>query len=167
MLRAVEPPIAAFARALGAWTCRAKGLEARLQMKRKTSQTTTGPSQRQLRVAEEIRHILARLLMRGDLHESAVAGVSITVSEVRISPDLKNATVFAMPLSGKGVEEVLKGLNRSAPYLRSQVAQEIQLRYAPTLKFVQDKSFDEAHHIEEILRSERVRRDLKSDDGEA
>jgi ribosome-binding factor A len=136
-------------------------------MKRRPTKPEHGPSQRQLRVAEEIRHILARLLMRGDLHEPTLAGVSVTVSEVRISPDLKNATVFAMPLSGKGVEEVLKGLNRSAPYLRSQVAQEIQLRYAPALKFVPDKSFDEAHHIEEILRSERVRRDLKSDDGEA
>jgi ribosome-binding factor A len=136
-------------------------------MKRRPTKPEHGPSQRQLRVAEEIRHILARLLMRGDLHEPALAGVSVTVSEVRISPDLKNATVFAMPLSGKGIEEVLKGLNRTAPYLRSQVAQELQLRYAPTLKFVEDKSFDEAHHIEELLRSERVKRDLKSDDGEA
>lgn len=136
-------------------------------MKRRPTKSEQGPSQRQLRVAEEIRHILARLLMRGDLHEPTLAGVSVTVSEVRISPDLKNATVFAMPLSGKGVEEVLKGLNRSAPFLRSQVAQELQLRYAPALKFVEDKSFDEAHHIEELLRSERVRRDLKSDDGEA
>jgi ribosome-binding factor A len=137
-------------------------------MKRRTTKTEQhGPSQRQLRVAEEIRHILARLLMRGDLHDPALAGVSVTVSEVRISPDLKNATVFAMPLSGKGVADVLKGLNRSAPYLRSQVAQEIQLRYAPALTFIEDKSFDEAHHIEELLRSERVRRDLKSDDGEA
>jgi ribosome-binding factor A len=136
-------------------------------MKRRTTKTEHGPSQRQLRVAEEIRHILARLLMRGDLHDPALAGVSVTVSEVRISPDLKNATAFAMPLSGKGVEEVMKGLNRSAPYLRSQVAQALQLRYAPALKFVEDKSFDEAHHIEELLRSERVRRDLKRDDGEA
>jgi ribosome-binding factor A len=136
-------------------------------MKRRPTKPEHGPSQRQLRVAEEIRHILARLLMRGDLHDPGVAGVSVTVSEVRISPDLKNATVFAMPLSGKGVEEVLKGLNRSAPYLRSQVAQELQLRYAPALNFIEDKSFDEAHHIDELLRSDRVRRDLKSDDGEA
>ena len=135
-------------------------------MKRKATNSEHGPSQRQLRVAEEIRHILASILMRGDLHEPDVAGVSVTVSEVRISPDLKNATVFAMPLSGQGTDVVLKGLNRSAPYLRSQVAQALQLRYAPMLKFVEDKSFDEAHHIEELLRSERVRRDLKSDDGE-
>ena len=135
-------------------------------MKRKPTKPEHGPSQRQLRVAEEIRHILARLLMRGDLHDPSLAGVSVTVSEVRISPDLKNATAFAMPLSGKDVDDVLRGLNRSAPYLRSQVAQELQLRYAPTLNFVKDKSFDEAHHIDELLRSERVRRDLKSTDGE-
>ena len=136
-------------------------------MKRRTTKPEQGPSQRQLRVGEEIRHILARLLMRGDLHDPALTGVSVTVSEVRISPDLKNATVFAMPLSGKGVEDVLRGLNRSAPYLRSLVAQEIQLRYAPTLNFIADRSFDEAHHIDELLRSERVKRDLKAGDGEA
>lgn len=130
-----------------------------------------GPSQRQLRVAEEIRHILARVLMRGDLHDPALVGVSITISEVRISPDLKNATVFAMPLAGAKIDDVLKGLNRCAPYLRSQVGQELGLRYAPALKFVEDTSFDEAHHIDEILRSEKVARDLKhlrsDDDGEA
>lgn len=128
-----------------------------------------GPSQRQLRVAEEIRHILARVLMRGDLHDPLLVGVSVTISEVRISPDLKNATVFAMPLAGDKIDEVLKGLNRSAPYLRSQVGQELGLRYTPALKFVEDTSFDEAHHIDEILRSEKVARDLKhsDDDGEA
>jgi ribosome-binding factor A len=128
-----------------------------------------GPSQRQLRVAEEIRHILAGVLMRGELHDPLVAGVSVTVSEVRISPDLKNATVFALPLAGSKVEDVLKGLNRSSPFLRSQVAHALRLRYAPTLTFVEDTSFDEATHIDELLRSEKVARDLKrrSDDGEA
>jgi ribosome-binding factor A len=136
-------------------------------MKRKPTRSESGPSQRQLRVAEEIRHILARLLMRGELHDPALAGVSVTVCEVRISPDLKNATAFAMPLSGLHTEEVLKGLNRSAPYLRSQVGQALSLRYTPALRFVEDKSFDEAHHIDELLRSERVKRDLKTGDGEA
>jgi ribosome-binding factor A len=138
-------------------------------MARRPSRSEHGPSQRQLRVAEEIRHILARVLMRGDLHDPALANVSVTVSEVRISPDLKNATVFAIPLAGAHVDEVMKGLNRSAPYLRSQVGQALQLRYAPALTFVEDKSYDEAHHIDELLRSEKVARDLKtnSDDGEA
>ena len=130
---------------------------------------TAGPSQRQLRVAEEIRHILAGLLMRGELRDPALVGVSVTVSEVRISPDLKNATVYSLPLGGAKVDDVLKGLNRSAPYLRSQVAHALQLRHAPTLTFVEDRSFDEAHHIDEILKSEKVARDLKrkADDGEA
>lgn len=137
--------------------------------RRPTKPQQQGPSQRQLRVAEEIRHILARVLMRGDLHDPLLVGVSVTISEVRISPDLKNATVFAMPLAGDKIDDVLKGLNRSAPYLRSQVGQELGLRYTPALKFVEDTSFDEAHHIDEILRSEKVARDLKhsDDDGEA
>jgi ribosome-binding factor A len=126
------------------------------------SEHPSGPSQRQLRVAEEIRHVLAGVLMRGELHDPALAGVSITISEVRISPDLKNATVFSLPLGGEQVKEVMKGLNRSAPYLRAQVARSLQLRYAPSLTFVPDKSFDEARHIEELLRSEKVARDLKA-----
>jgi ribosome-binding factor A len=128
--------------------------------------TGSGPSQRQLRVGEEIRHILAGILMRGELRDPALAGVSVTVSEVRISPDLKNATAFSMPLGGEQLEPVLEGLNRSAPYLRSQVAKLLQLRHAPVLHFVADRSFDEAHHIEEILRSEKVARDLQHTDEE-
>ena len=126
------------------------------------SEHPSGPRQRQLRVAEEIRHLLAGVLMRGELRDPALAGVSITISEVRISPDLKNATVFSLPLGGEQVENVMKGLNRSAPYLRSQVGQALQLRYAPSLTFVPDRSFDEARHIEELLRSEKVARDLKA-----
>jgi len=136
-----------------------------------------GRSQRQLRVGEEIRHILAGILMRGELRDPGLAGVSVTVSEVRVSPDLKNATAFAMPLGGGQLEPVLEALNRTAPHLRSQVAKALQLRHAPALSFVADRSFDEAHHIEELLRSERVARDLRSagdnsraehgDDGEA
>lgn len=135
-------------------------------MVRKPSRTPQGPgpSQRQLRVAEEIRHILAGILMRGELRDPALAGVSVTVSEVRISPDLKNATAFAMPLGGVQLQPVLDALNRSAPFLRSQLGKTLQLRYAPTVHFVEDRSFDEAHHIEVLLRSEKVARDLKHDD---
>ena len=127
----------------------------------------TGPRQRQLRVAEEIRHILAGILLRGDLRDPALLGVSITVSEVRISPDLKNATVYSLPFGKASVANVMKGLNRSAPYLRSQVGQALNLRYTPTLTFVPDQSFDEARHIEELLRSEKVARDLKQSDDDA
>ena len=140
-------------------------------MARKPEKPNRGPSQRQLRVAEEIRHILAGVLMRGELRDSVLAGVSVTISEVRISPDLKNATAFAMPLGGALIDEVLKALNRSAPFLRSQIGHAMQLRYAPLLTFVEDKSFEEAHHIEELLRSDKVARDLRNkgnpDDGEA
>ena len=86
----------------------------------------------------------------------------MTISEVRISPDLKHATVFSLPLTGTKADDVLKGLNRCAPFLRAQVGRAMQLRYAPTLTFVADTSFDEAHRIEEILRSEKVARDLKA-----
>ena len=140
-------------------------------MSRKPTKSVSGPSQRQLRVAEEVRHILSGVLMRGELRDPVLSGVSVTVSEVRISPDLKNATAFTMPLGGAQIDEVLVALNRSAPYLRSQVGKVLQLRYSPTFKFVEDQSFDEAHHIEELLRSEKVARDLKLkdvlDDGEA
>jgi len=115
-------------------------------------------------VAEEIRHILAGILLRGDLHDPALAGVSVTVSEVRISPDLKNATVYSLPFGKASVAEVMKGLNRSAPYLRSQVGHALNLRYAPALTFVPDRSFDEAKHIDDLLRSDKVARDLKHDD---
>ena len=125
-----------------------------------------GPSQRQLRVAEEIRHILAGILLRGDLRDPALVGVSVTVSEVRISPDLKNATVYSLPFGKASVAEVMKGLNRSAPYLRSQVGHALALRYTPMLTFVPDLSFDEAKHIDELLRSDKVARDLKHDDEE-
>jgi ribosome-binding factor A len=142
-------------------------------MARKTSKPHLGPgpSQRQLRVAEEIRHILAGILMRGELHDPALATVSVTISEVRISPDLKNATAFAIPLggmkTGAPIDVVLEALNRAAPYMRSQIGKSLQLRYAPTINFIEDRSFDEAHHIEELLRSEKVARDLKhNEDGE-
>jgi ribosome-binding factor A len=132
--------------------------------RRPPSSHKPGPSQRQLRVAEEIRHILAGILLRGELRDPALVGVSITVSEVRISPDLKNATVYSLPFGKASVAEVMKGLNRSAPYLRSQVGHALSLRYTPTLTFVPDHSFDEAKHIDDLLRSEKVARDLKHGD---
>ncbi len=133
-------------------------------MSRKSIKTDRGPSQRQLRVAEEIRHILAGALIRGELRDPVLSGVSVTISEVRISPDLKNATAFAMPLGGALIGEVLKALNRSAPFLRSQVGQAMQLRHAPSLTFVEDRSFAEAHHIEALLKSDKVARDLLKKD---
>ena len=109
------------------------------------------PSQRQLRVAEEVRHVLARVIERDELHDPALAGVSITISEVRISPDLKNATAFVLPLGGGDAVPLVQALSRAAPFLRWRIAQEITLRHVPALSFQADPSFDEAQRIQELL----------------
>lgn len=127
----------------------------------------SGPSQRQLRVGEEIRHAVSRVLSRGDLRDPALQERSITVTEARVSPDLRNVTVFVMPLGGGGAgddEPIVAALNRAARYLRGQVAAEIQLKYAPSLVFKADKSFDAARRVDALLRSETVAPDLAADD---
>jgi ribosome-binding factor A len=120
------------------------------------------PGTRPLRVGEEIRHALSAILSRGDLHDPVLAGRSITVSEVRVSPDLMNATAFVVPLGGGGedMDEVMKALKRAAPYLRHEVIQEVKLRRAPALSFQPDNSFDYAKRIDVVLRAPDVRRDL-------
>jgi ribosome-binding factor A len=126
------------------------------------------PSQRQLRVGEELRHILAQVLERGELHDPAVQDTPITVTEVRASPDLKNATAFVVPLGGDAAvtDRVLEGLNRAAPYLRRVLAEKVRLRCTPRINFLADTSFDEASHIEGLLRQPEVARDLEwEDDG--
>lgn len=123
------------------------------------------PSQRQLRVGEELRHILAELLGRGDLHDPALAGKSITVSEVRSSPDMRHATVFVMPLGGAGdVAEIVGALNHAAPYLSHEVGRRITMKFTPRLHFELDQVFSEAEHIESMLRRPDVARDLVRDD---
>ena len=121
------------------------------------------PSQRQLRVGEELRHILVQVLERGELHDPAVQDTPITVTEVRASPDLKNATAFVVPLGGDAAvtDRVLEGLNRAAPYLRRVLAEKVRLRHTPRIKFLADMSFDEARHIEGLLREPAVARDLE------
>jgi ribosome-binding factor A len=128
------------------------------------------PSQRQLRVGEELRHALARILQRGELRDPALQDVTVTVTEVRLSPDLKNATAYVMPLGGRHRDEVLAGLTRSAGYLRCQIARDVPLRFTPGLAFTLDTSFDHAHRINELLHRPEVERDLAlpdkpSDDG--
>lgn len=126
------------------------------------------PSQRQLRVGEEIRHVLAQVMQRGELRDPALAGVSVTISEVRVSPDLKNATCFVTPLgasAGRGdasEEEVVRALRRAAAFLRGQVAREVRLKFTPALRFRIDDSFDEAARIDELLKRPEVARDLES-----
>ncbi len=122
-----------------------------------------GPSQRQLRVGEEIRHLLAEVLMRTEFHDPDLAKAHLTVSEVRMSPDLKHALVFATVLGHKDIRPLLPALKRVSPFLRAQIAPRLGLRVAPELKFVADEAMDEATKINQILHSPEVARDL---DGE-
>ena len=119
------------------------------------------PTQRQLRVGEEVRHVLAWTIERGELRDPALA-TPITVTEVRISPDLKNATAFVTPLGGGAEEmkEILEALKRAKGFLRRIVAKQLNLRYAPEISFERDGSFDEAGHIDMLLHSPEVARDL-------
>ncbi len=122
------------------------------------------PSQRQLRVGEELRHVLAAALERGDVHDPALAGRAVTVTEVRVSPDLRNATVFVMPLGGGDEGPVMQALARARPFLRRVVARQVQLRYTPDLRFEVDRSFDTADRIERLLQRPEVRRDVAGDE---
>ncbi len=118
------------------------------------------PSQRQLRVAEEIRHILAGIFQRGDIRDPDLQGVSITVTEVRVSPDLRRATAFVAWLGRPDIDAKLPALRRAAPFLRSQLAHTLRLRVAPDLSFQPDTSLDHAMHMDALLRSPDVARDL-------
>lgn len=122
------------------------------------------PSQRQLRVGEELRHIIAGVIERGDFRDPDLQGRLITVTEVRISPDLRNATVFVTPLGGGDVTGVLGGLKRAKAFLRHELARSMGLRLVPDLSFEADTSFDEANRIDALLRSPVVARDLAHDD---
>lgn len=118
------------------------------------------PSQRMLRVGEELRHALAAVLQRGDFHDPDLQGHLVVVSEVRISPDLKNATAFVSPLGGGDMDAMLTALRRAGPYLRGQIVRAVNLRHAPTLSFEPDTSFDYAGRIDAILHRPDVARDL-------
>jgi ribosome-binding factor A len=119
------------------------------------------PSQRQLRVAEEIRHVLAGVFLRGEIRDPALEGVQITVTEVRVSPDLKHATAFVTRLGRSDVADKLPALRHAAPFLRRQLAHALRLRYAPEVSFQADTSIDYAMHFDEVLHSPEVRRDLE------
>jgi ribosome-binding factor A len=125
----------------------------------KRFEQTTGPSQRQQRVAELIRHALAEVLSRGDLQDDVLTRNVITIPEVRMSPDLKLATAYVMPLGDRDEEAVLKALDKNRKLLRQEVARRVNLKFAPDLRFRRDESFDEAARIDALLRSERVARD--------
>jgi len=121
-----------------------------------------GPSQRQLRVGEVLRHALAEILRETDIRDSDLMGVSVTVTQVKPSPDMRHATVFVEPLGGANAQTIIAALNRHRSFLRGQLGHVITLKFTPELRFVEDTSFAEAERIERILHSEKVARDLKA-----
>lgn len=120
----------------------------------------SGPTQRQLRAGELVRHALAEIFREEELQDPALAGVSVTVTEVRMSPDLKHAVCFVEPLGGGHAAEVVEGLNRVARFLRGRLGRLVDLKFTPDLKFVHDESFDAAARMDRLFSSPEVRRDL-------
>jgi ribosome-binding factor A len=126
---------------------------------------TPGGSQRALRVGEMIRHVLADMLTRGDVHDPVLEGHLITVPEVRMSPDLRLATIYVMPLGGRDLKPVLEALERNKRYVRGEIARAVNLKLAPDIRFRADERFAEAERIEKLLRTPAVQRDLTKDEG--
>ena len=124
------------------------------------------PSQRQLRVGEQIRHEIAEVLMRGEVREPILHDHPVTVTEVRVSPDLKNATAFFMPLGGENNLEIAAALGRASAFIRSRLAQSLNLRYVPRIIFELDNTFDYANSINHLLNSPKVQKDLQAPDDE-
>jgi ribosome-binding factor A len=122
-----------------------------------------GGSQRQLRVGEIVRHAVADILSHGSVHDPGLEGHIITVPEVRMSPDLKLATIYVMPLGGRDTDVVIAALERNQKFLRGEVARRVNLKFAPNLRFRVDERFDEAERIEKLLRTPAVQRDLAPD----
>ena len=126
----------------------------------RTKETPEGRSVRLLRVGEQVRHILSEILQRGDVHDEVLQSHLVSITEVRMSPDLRHATVFVKPLLGQDEEAVLKALRTNTAYLQREVATRVRMKYAARLKFLSDESFDEGGHIDKLLRSDHVARDL-------
>jgi ribosome-binding factor A len=126
-------------------------------------QDRAGGSQRQLRVGELIRHELAAMLSRGDIHDPIIEGHMITVPEVHMSPDLRLATIYVMPLGGRNEQEVVEALDRNKRFIRGEISHRVNLKFAPDIRFRIDERFDEAERIEKLLRTPQVRRDLANE----
>jgi len=126
-------------------------------------ETPEGRSVRLLRVGEQMRHVLSELLARGDVHDDTLQSHLVSITEVRMSPDLRHATVFVKPLLGQDEEVVLKALRTNTAFLQREVARRVRIKYAAKLKFLTDESFDESSHIDQLLRSDKVARDLDGD----
>ena len=125
--------------------------------------SASGGSQRQLRVGEQVRHAIADILAHGSVHDADLEGHIITVPEVRMSPDLKLATIYVMPLGGRDTELVIAALDRNKKFLRGEVARRVNLKFAPDIRFRVDERFDEAERIEKLLRTPAVQKDLAGD----
>ncbi len=134
--------------------------------KERPTNSAPGGSQRQLRVGEVVRHAVAEILSQGSVHDPDLEGHIITVPEVRMSPDLKLATIYVMPLGGRDAKPVIEALERNKKYLRGEIAHRINLKFAPEIRFRIDERFDEAERIEKLLRTPEVRRDLAGEKDE-
>ena len=132
-------------------------------MSRQKPSSAKPPSQRQLRVGELIRHKLAEMLARGDIHDEVLAAHVITVPEVRLSPDLKLATAYVMPLGGEDIEPVIEALNRHKRFIRGGIGHAVNLKFAPDIRFRRDETFEEASRIDALLASPKVRQDVEKD----
>lgn len=129
-------------------------------MPKRHREPAAGPSQRALRVGELVRHALADMLTRGEVHDPVLEGHLITVPEVRMSPDLRLATIYVMPLGGRDAQEVVEALDRHKKYLRGELARQVNLKFAPDIRFRVDERFDEAERIDKLLKRPEVQRDL-------
>ena len=137
-------------------------LKDRLMPRHHQSAKSTGGSQRQLRVGETVRHAIAEILSQGLVHDPVLEGHLITVPEVRMTADLKLATVYVMPLGGRDTDDVIAALDRNKKFLRGEIARRVNLKFAPDIRFRVDDRFDEAERIEKLLRTPAVQRDLAS-----
>ncbi len=126
-----------------------------------------GPSQRQLRAGELVRHAMAQMLREEEVADRALVGASITVTEVRMSPDLKHAVCFVEPLGGEKAAEVVAGLNRAAKFLRGRLGRHVELKFTPDLKFIHDQSFDEAARMGRLFENPVIQRDLARSEDDA
>ena len=129
-------------------------------------ESTPGSSQRQLRVGELVRHALSEMLTRGDVHDPVIEGRMITIPEVRVTADLRLATIYVMPMGGRDAEQVVAAFERHKKFLRTEIAHRINLKFAPDIRFRVDDRFAEAERIDKLLRSPEVQRDLKHEEKE-
>jgi ribosome-binding factor A len=132
-------------------------------MPRKKAEQSKPPSQRQLRVGELIRHKLAEMLSRGDIHDDVLASHVVTIPEVRLSPDLKLATAYVITLGGADTEAVIEALNQNRRFIRGEIAHAVNLKFAPDIRFRRDETFEEASRIDALLASPKVRQDVDKD----